>query len=57
MFINDSTLGTSHFDVPGPDGEAGYGGKCLPKDTEHFASLLPTSTFQTVVTQNRKYRK
>jgi len=29
---NDSRLGNSHWDVPGPDGQYGYGGACFPKD-------------------------
>jgi UDPglucose 6-dehydrogenase len=29
----DSRLGNTHFDVPGPDGKMGFGGKCFPKDT------------------------
>lgn len=29
---NDSRLGISHWDVPGPDGQFGYGGACFPKD-------------------------
>jgi UDPglucose 6-dehydrogenase len=29
---NDPRLGTSHWDVPGPDGQFGYGGACFPKD-------------------------
>ena len=28
----DLRMGTSHKNVPGPDGERGWGGKCLPKD-------------------------
>lgn len=28
----DIRLGTSHWDVPGPDGQFGYGGTCFPKD-------------------------
>ena len=35
-----ANLGTSHWDVPGPDGEYGFGGSCFPKDTTHFASML-----------------
>jgi nucleotide sugar dehydrogenase len=29
---NDSRLGHSHWDVPGPDGKFGFGGACFPKD-------------------------
>ena len=28
----DSRLGTSHWSVPGPDGDLGFGGHCFPKD-------------------------
>ena len=28
----DSRLGSTHWEVPGPDGEFGFGGHCLPKD-------------------------
>ena len=28
----DSRIGSSHYDVPGPDGDRGWGGKCFPKD-------------------------
>ena len=27
-------------EVPGPDGERGFGGKCLPKDTMGFNSIF-----------------
>ena len=29
---HDDRLGYSHWDVPGPDGDVGYGGHCFPKD-------------------------
>ena len=29
----DTRVGNSHMDVPGPDGRLGYGGACFPKDT------------------------
>ena len=35
----DSRLGDTHWSVPGPDGQAGFGGACFPKDTEAFAKL------------------
>jgi UDPglucose 6-dehydrogenase len=28
----DERLGNSHWSVPGPDGDFGYGGHCFPKD-------------------------
>lgn len=39
----DSRLGPTHLQVPGPDGEFGYGGACFPKDTKallHYADSL-----------------
>lgn len=29
---NDSRIGYTHMDVPGPDGQFGWGGGCFPKD-------------------------
>ena len=31
-FISDGRIGNSHVNVPGHDGELGYGGTCFPKD-------------------------
>ena len=31
-FISDGRIGNSHTDVPGHDGDFGFGGKCFPKD-------------------------
>jgi len=36
----DGQLGQGHFQVPGPDGDRGFGGKCFPKDTTHYSSLI-----------------
>lgn len=33
MAKQDARMGTSHFQVPGPDGQRGFGGTCFPKDT------------------------
>ena len=30
----DERLGNSHWNVPGPDGDFGYGGHCFPKDVK-----------------------
>lgn len=35
----DDWVGGSHWEVPGPDGQCGFGGNCLPKDLTHTASL------------------
>ena len=31
---HDERIGYSHWSVPGPDGDMGYGGHCFPKDTQ-----------------------
>ena len=31
-FLSDGRIGNSHVDVPGHDGQLGFGGKCFPKD-------------------------
>lgn len=35
----DRRLGNSHWNVPGPDGDRGYGGHCFPKDLEAIIGL------------------
>ena len=32
--LHDERLGKSHWAVPGPDGDFGYGGHCFPKDVK-----------------------
>lgn len=32
----DQRIGSSHTQVPGPDGQLGFGGACFPKDTNAF---------------------
>lgn len=34
IMLGSGWVGEMHTRVPGPDGERGYGGKCLPKDVE-----------------------
>ena len=34
-YINDV-----HTQVPGPDGQFGYGGKCFPKDVDAFEKMF-----------------
>ena len=43
----DERLGNSHWSVPGPDGDFGYGGHCFPKDMtalRYIASQMPVAT-------------
>jgi UDPglucose 6-dehydrogenase len=49
-------MGTHHFQVPGPDGERGFGGPCLPKDTEAFAREYPFPLLDLVLEINKKNR-
>tara|TARA_B110001450_G_scaffold20551_1_gene18714 strand:- start:12542 stop:13378 length:837 start_codon:yes stop_codon:yes gene_type:complete len=37
--IQDDRLGTSHWKVPGPDGDFGFGGHCFPKDINALISV------------------
>jgi UDPglucose 6-dehydrogenase len=38
----DERLGKSHWAVPGPDGDFGYGGHCLPKDLSAIINSFET---------------
>jgi UDPglucose 6-dehydrogenase len=58
----DPRLGTSHWDVPGPDGCFGYGGACFPKDVsaiiKHAAGLgIELNLLKSVKEINNQYRK
>ncbi len=58
----DCRLGNSHWAVPGPDGDLGYGGHCLPKDLAAIIKLsddLGTVNFtlKSVQKTNDKLRK
>jgi len=37
-FVTDGRIGNSHIDVPGHDGDFGFGGKCFPKDLNAMIS-------------------
>lgn len=67
----DPRIGTSHMNVPGPDGHLGYGGHCFVKDTQNLAytaELLgtaakhgseegPTSLFSALHRRNLEIRE
>ena len=37
--VLDNRLGKTHFNVPGPDGDKGFGGHCFPKDLNAIINL------------------
>lgn len=45
----DSRLGTSHWMVPGPDGDRGFGGHCFPKDLNAMMYIASQSGVETSV--------
>ena len=49
-------MGSHHFKVPGPDGERGFGGPCLPKDTKAFAREFDLNLLFEILHLNTKYR-
>jgi UDPglucose 6-dehydrogenase len=58
----DERLGKTHFGVPGPDGECGYGGHCLPKDLNALISVahelgVTTEVLDAVVETNDRVRE
>ena len=38
-FVSDGRIGDSHLNVPGHDGNLGYGGTCFPKDVNALLSF------------------
>ena len=61
MLSRDERVGNSHMQVPGPDGEPGFGGHCLPKDTEALLNYankknIKMSVLRKAVSTNKKIR-
>ena len=60
LALKDNRLNKTHFLVPGPDGDFGFGGTCLPKDTKGLADLvdklqLDLNIFKAIVEENEKF--
>lgn len=58
----DTRLGNSHWKVPGPDGDRGYGGHCFPKDMSAFLSFaeennIDLSIIKEAISYNNRIRK
>ena len=55
---NDWRIGIGQTDVPGPDGQFGFGGKCLPKDVVAMAKLVNNNVYINAITSyNNTLRK
>jgi UDPglucose 6-dehydrogenase len=59
---HDDRIGYTHMDVPGPDGEYGWGGGCFPKDVsaiimEAIDKNVDFELMDRVETINRKHRR
>ena len=59
--LHDPRIGKSHYDVPGPDGDRGFGGHCFPKDLSamlHIAdsNKIPVPTLTGVDFTNKLVR-
>jgi UDP-glucose 6-dehydrogenase len=50
-------MGSHHFEVPGPDGQRGFGGPCLPKDAEALSKKFDMKLLNTVLELNGQYRQ
>ena len=62
LLILDRRIGKEHAIVPGPDGERGFGGGCLPKDTEAFLNYskeinAPLTVLESAISYNKTIRK
>ena len=60
--MHDERLGYSHWSVPGPDGDYGYGGHCFPKDVRALIRLacdfgLSPKMLQATNNKNNDVRK
>jgi UDPglucose 6-dehydrogenase len=62
MFLSDQRIGNSHCDIPGHDGDRGYGGKCFKKDINAIIKWgenngFSMDTFRAAENVNKRVRK
>jgi len=57
MLSKHPWMGSHHFEVPGPDGQRGFGGPCLPKDTQALSKKFDMKLLNTALELNNQYRQ
>jgi len=62
ILSTDKRIGSSHMEVPGPDGRFGFGGACFPKDCNAFYSYSkdihePFTLLSNTISINNEIRK
>ena len=60
--LQDKRIGNSHLNVPGPDGDFGFGGHCFPKDLNALIYLTESlgaknNILKSVLKTNNEVRK
>ena len=55
-FDRFDVIGEQMTEVPGPDGELGFGGKCLPKDIAGFNSVFKSDVIKAIINYNDEKR-
>ena len=62
--VRDERIGSSHLNVPGPDGDFGFGGHCFPKDLNALINLaekqglgLDINVLKATLDTNNRVRK
>ncbi len=56
-FDSFEILGPHMTQVPGPDGQRGFGGKCLPKDIRAFSTVSKSQLLDTIISYNDSLRE
>ena len=56
-FDSFDILGPNMTQVPGPDGQRGFGGKCLPKDILGFNSVYKSPLIDAIIDYNNNLRE